>query len=194
VASKRASTTSPGGPIAECTSAGLRGVTSASQRFARWRPLKLGHRLSPDMLQQLTAGRDDYQSVESTAARAFAGTKNSRRASTLGDRTAVDHRCSGGERRASHRIPRERWGPNAPGYPGFRRPFSRVITMPEVGGIFPANPQAQTRQPLMPPLVTGMPGRAHYVRCAAPGYVSALYEAAGLREVAEWNVEVELAT
>jgi SAM-dependent methyltransferase len=31
-------------------------------------------------------------------------------------------------------------------------------------------------------------------RCAAPGYVSALYEAAGLREVAEWNVEVELVT
>jgi hypothetical protein len=31
-------------------------------------------------------------------------------------------------------------------------------------------------------------------RCAAPGYVSALYEAAGLREVAEWTVEVELVT
>jgi SAM-dependent methyltransferase len=31
-------------------------------------------------------------------------------------------------------------------------------------------------------------------RCAAPGYVRALYEAAGLREVAEWNVEVELVT
>ena len=29
-------------------------------------------------------------------------------------------------------------------------------------------------------------------RCAAPGYVSALYEAAGLRDVAEWNVGVEL--
>ena len=38
--------------------------------------------------------------------------------------------------------PRERWGSNAPGYPGFRRLFSRVITMPEVGGIFLANPQA----------------------------------------------------
>ena len=120
-------------------------MTSASQRFARWRPPKLAHRLSPDMLQQLTAGRDDYQSVESTAAGAFAGTKNSGRALTLGDRTAVDHRCSGGERRASHGVPRERWGSNAPGYPGFRRAFSRVITMPEVGGIFPVNPQAQTR-------------------------------------------------
>ena len=86
MASRRAGATSPGGPIAECQIAGLRGVTSASQRFARWRPLKLGHRLSPDMLQQLTAGRDDYQSVESTTALAFAGTKNSRRASTLGDR------------------------------------------------------------------------------------------------------------
>lgn len=29
-------------------------------------------------------------------------------------------------------------------------------------------------------------------RCAAPGYVRALYEAAGLRDVAEWDVEVEL--
>jgi SAM-dependent methyltransferase len=31
-------------------------------------------------------------------------------------------------------------------------------------------------------------------RCAAPGSVSALYEAAGLREVAEWDVDVELVT
>ena len=31
-------------------------------------------------------------------------------------------------------------------------------------------------------------------RCAAPGYVSALYEAAGLVEVAEWDVGVELVT
>ena len=31
-------------------------------------------------------------------------------------------------------------------------------------------------------------------RCAAPGYVSALYGAAGLREVAEWDVDVELVT
>jgi hypothetical protein len=31
-------------------------------------------------------------------------------------------------------------------------------------------------------------------RCAASGYVSALYQAAGLREVAEWDVEVELVT
>jgi hypothetical protein len=31
-------------------------------------------------------------------------------------------------------------------------------------------------------------------RCAAPGYVSALYETAGLRDVAEWNVDVELVT
>ena len=31
-------------------------------------------------------------------------------------------------------------------------------------------------------------------RCAAPRYVSALYEAAGLRDVAEWNVDVELVT
>ena len=31
-------------------------------------------------------------------------------------------------------------------------------------------------------------------RCAAPGYVSALYQAAGLRDVAEWDVGVELVT
>jgi SAM-dependent methyltransferase len=31
-------------------------------------------------------------------------------------------------------------------------------------------------------------------RCAAPGYVSALYEGAGLRDVAEWDVDVELVT
>jgi SAM-dependent methyltransferase len=31
-------------------------------------------------------------------------------------------------------------------------------------------------------------------RCAAPGYVSALYEDAGLRDVAEWDVDVELVT
>jgi hypothetical protein len=31
-------------------------------------------------------------------------------------------------------------------------------------------------------------------RCAAPGYVSALYEGAGLRDVVEWDVDVELVT
>lgn len=31
-------------------------------------------------------------------------------------------------------------------------------------------------------------------RCAAPGYVSVLYEAAGLADVDEWDVEVELVT
>ena len=31
-------------------------------------------------------------------------------------------------------------------------------------------------------------------RCAAPGYLSALYQAAGLRDVAEWDVAVELVT
>jgi hypothetical protein len=31
-------------------------------------------------------------------------------------------------------------------------------------------------------------------RCAAPGRVGALYEAAGLRDVAEWDVGVELVT
>ncbi|WP_165960528.1 class I SAM-dependent methyltransferase [Actinocrispum wychmicini] len=31
-------------------------------------------------------------------------------------------------------------------------------------------------------------------RCAAPGYVSALYEGAGLHDIAEWDVHVELRT
>jgi hypothetical protein len=31
-------------------------------------------------------------------------------------------------------------------------------------------------------------------RCAAPGCVSALYEGAGLRDVVEWDVEVQLVT
>jgi SAM-dependent methyltransferase len=31
-------------------------------------------------------------------------------------------------------------------------------------------------------------------RCAAPGYVSALYEGAGLHDVSEWDVDVELVT
>ncbi len=38
------------------------------------------------------------------------------------------------------------------------------------------------------------PDRPSMFRCAAPGYVSALYEAAGLRDVAEWTVDVELVT
>jgi hypothetical protein len=31
-------------------------------------------------------------------------------------------------------------------------------------------------------------------RCAAPGFVSRIYEGAGLRDVVEWDVEVELVT
>ena len=38
------------------------------------------------------------------------------------------------------------------------------------------------------------PDRPNMYRCAAPGYVSALYAAAGLRDVAEWDVAVELIT
>lgn len=36
------------------------------------------------------------------------------------------------------------------------------------------------------------PDGPHMFRCAAPGSVSALYEGAGLRDVAEWDVGVEL--
>ena len=38
------------------------------------------------------------------------------------------------------------------------------------------------------------PDGPNMFRCAAPGCVSALYEAAGLRDVAEWDVGVELVT
>ena len=43
-------------------------------------------------------------------------------------------------------------------------------------------------------LVPPDPSRPNMFRCAAPGYVSALYEAAGLRDIAEWDVPVELVT
>jgi SAM-dependent methyltransferase len=38
------------------------------------------------------------------------------------------------------------------------------------------------------------PDGPNMFRCAAPGYVTALYESAGLRDAAEWDVEVELVT
>src|SRR5215472_9259434 len=51
--------------------------------------------------------------------------------------------------------------------------------------------QAIAAEAVLPPPGPDGPGM---FRCAAPGYVSALYEAAGLREVAEWDVGVELVT
>ncbi|MGH2883467.1 MAG: class I SAM-dependent methyltransferase [Solirubrobacteraceae bacterium] len=38
------------------------------------------------------------------------------------------------------------------------------------------------------------PDGPNMFRCAAPGYVSALYERAGLHDIAEWDVDVELVT
>jgi SAM-dependent methyltransferase len=38
------------------------------------------------------------------------------------------------------------------------------------------------------------PDGPNMYRCSAPGYVSALYESAGLHDIAEWDVEVELVT
>jgi SAM-dependent methyltransferase len=38
------------------------------------------------------------------------------------------------------------------------------------------------------------PDSPNMFRCAAPGYVRALYEGAGLRDIAEWDVEIELVT
>jgi SAM-dependent methyltransferase len=51
--------------------------------------------------------------------------------------------------------------------------------------------QAIAAEAALAPPAPGGPGM---FRCAAPGYVSALYEAAGLRDVAEWDVAVELVT
>lgn len=41
-------------------------------------------------------------------------------------------------------------------------------------------------------LAASDPDGAGMFRCAAPGYVSALYEAAVLRDVSVWDVGVEL--
>ena len=51
--------------------------------------------------------------------------------------------------------------------------------------------QAIATEAVLPPPDRDAP---NMFRCAAPGYVSALYEGAGLREIAEWDVEVELVT
>ncbi|MFI5706285.1 class I SAM-dependent methyltransferase [Kribbella sp. NPDC051620] len=39
-----------------------------------------------------------------------------------------------------------------------------------------------------------LPGAPTMFRCAAPGYITALYEQAGLHDIAEWNVPLELVT
>jgi hypothetical protein len=44
------------------------------------------------------------------------------------------------------------------------------------------------------PLAQPDPDGPNMYRCAAPGCVGALYEGAGLRDVAEWDVDVELTT
>jgi SAM-dependent methyltransferase len=51
--------------------------------------------------------------------------------------------------------------------------------------------QAIATEVVLPPPAPEAP---NMYRCATPGYVSALYEGAGLREIAEWDVEVELVT
>jgi SAM-dependent methyltransferase len=43
-------------------------------------------------------------------------------------------------------------------------------------------------------LAPSHPDAPNMFRCASPGQVSAVYEAAGLRDVAEWDVSVELVT
>ncbi len=49
--------------------------------------------------------------------------------------------------------------------------------------------QAIAREVVLPP---ADPDGPNMFRCAAPGYIGALYEAAGLRDVVEWDVDVEL--
>jgi SAM-dependent methyltransferase len=51
--------------------------------------------------------------------------------------------------------------------------------------------QAISTETVVPPTD---PDGPNMFRCAAPGYVSALYEAMGLRDVAEWDVGIELVT
>ena len=51
--------------------------------------------------------------------------------------------------------------------------------------------QAIATEAVLPP---PDPDGPNMFRCASPGHVSALYEAAGLRDVAEWDVDVELVT
>jgi SAM-dependent methyltransferase len=51
--------------------------------------------------------------------------------------------------------------------------------------------QAIATETVVAPLDRDAPGM---FRCAAPGHVTALYEGAGLRAVAEWDVDVELVT
>ena len=51
--------------------------------------------------------------------------------------------------------------------------------------------QAIATEAVLPP---PDPDGPNMFRCAAPGYVSDLYEAAGLRDVDEWDVDVELVT
>ena len=51
--------------------------------------------------------------------------------------------------------------------------------------------QAITTEAAVPP---PDPDRPNMYRCAAPGYVSSLYDAAGLHDIVEWDVGVELVT
>ena len=51
--------------------------------------------------------------------------------------------------------------------------------------------QAIASEAVLPP---ADPDAPNMFRCAAPGYVGTLYEQAGLRDVTEWDVDVELVT
>jgi SAM-dependent methyltransferase len=68
---------------------------------------------------------------------------------------------------------------------------SSVWVMPEANPWTSIAMQAIATEVVVPP---PDPDTPNMFRCAAPGCVSALYEAAGLLDVAEWDVDVELVT
>jgi SAM-dependent methyltransferase len=68
---------------------------------------------------------------------------------------------------------------------------SSVWVKPEANPWTSIAMQAIAAEVALPPPEPDRPGM---FRCAAPGYVGGLYEAAGLREVSEWDVGVELVT
>ena len=68
---------------------------------------------------------------------------------------------------------------------------SSVWVMPEENPWTTIAMQAIAAEAELPP---PDPDAPNMFRCAAPGYVSALYENAGLEDVVEWDVDVELVT
>jgi SAM-dependent methyltransferase len=68
---------------------------------------------------------------------------------------------------------------------------SSVWVKPEANPWTTIAMQAIATEAVVPP---PDPDGPNMFRCAAPGYVTALYEGAGLRDVVEWDIDVELVT